>query len=93
MKLTFKLDIQLFASHKGVGSTKNGRDSAGRRLGIKVGDGQFCKAGSIIYRQRGTKILPGVNTKLGKDDTIFTTKDGVVKFERVGKTKKQVSVY
>ena len=93
MKLTFKLDIQLFASHKGVGSTKNGRDSAGRRLGIKVGDGQFCKAGSIIYRQRGTKILPGVNTKLGKDDTIFGTKDGVVKFERVGKTKKQVSVY
>ena len=93
MKLTFKLDIQLFASHKGVGSTKNGRDSAGRRLGIKVGDGQFCKAGSIIYRQRGTKILPGVNTKLGKDDTIFATKDGVVKFEIVGKTKKQVSVY
>lgn len=93
MKLTFKLDIQLFASHKGVGSTKNGRDSAGRRLGIKVGDGQFCKAGSIIYRQRGTKILPGVNTKLGKDDTIFATKDGVVKFGRVGKTKKQVSVY
>ena len=93
MKLTFKLDIQLFASHKGVGSTKNGRDSAGRRLGIKVGDGQFCKAGSIIYRQRGTKILPGVNTKLGKDDTIFATKDGVVKFERVEKTKKQVSVY
>ena len=93
MKLTFKLDIQLFASHKGVGSTKNGRDSAGRRLGIKVGDGQFCKAGSIIYRQRGTKILPGVNTKLGKDDTIFATKDGVVKFERVWKTKKQVSVY
>ena len=93
MKLTFKLDIQLFASHKGVGSTKNGRDSAGRRLGIKVGDGQFCKAGSIIYRQRGTKILPGVNTKLGKDDTIFATKDCVVKFERVGKTKKQVSVY
>ena len=93
MKLTFKLDIQLFASHKGVGSTKNGRDSAGRRLGIKVGDGQFCKAGSIIYRQRGTKILPGVNTKLGKDDTIFATKDGVVKFERAGKTKKQVSVY
>ena len=93
MKLTFKLDIQLFASHKGVGSTKNGRDSAGRRLGIKVGDGQFCKAGSIIYRQRGTKILPGVNTKLGKDDTIFATKDGVVNLERVGKTKKQVSVY
>ena len=81
------------ASSKKKRYTKNGRDSAGRRLGIKVGDGQFCKAGSIIYRQRGTKILPGVNTKLGKDDTIFATKDGVVKFERVGKTKKQVSVY
>ncbi len=93
MKLNFKLNLQLFASHKGVGSTKNGRDSAGRRLGVKVGDGQFCKAGAIIYRQRGTKIYPGVNTKLGKDDTIFATKEGIVKFERVGKNKKRVSVY
>ncbi len=93
MKLNFKLNLQLFASHKGVGSTKNGRDSAGRRLGVKVSDGQVCKAGAIIYRQRGTKIYPGVNTKLGKDDTIFATKAGIVKFERVGKDKKRVSVY
>mgnify|MGYP003415382411 CR=1 FL=1 len=93
MKLTFKLDIQLFASHKGVGSTKNGRDSAGRRLGIKVGDGQFCKAGSIIYRQRGTKIHPGVNVGRGKDDTLFALVDGVVRFERKGRDKKQCSVH
>jgi len=93
MKFNFKLNIQLFASHKGVGSTKNGRDSAGRRLGIKVADGQFCKAGSIIYRQRGTRIYPGVNTRIGKDDTIFSTKDGTVKFERLGRDKKRVSVY
>lgn len=93
MKLNFKLNLQLFASHKGVGSTKNGRDSAGRRLGVKVSDGQVCKAGAIIYKQRGTKIYPGVNTKLGKDDTIFATKAGIVKFERVGKDKKRVSVY
>ena len=93
MKLTFKLDIQLFASHKGVGSTKNGRDSAGRRLGIKVGDGQFCKAGSIIYRQRGTKIHPGENVGRGKDDTLYAKIDGTVKFERMGKDRKKVSVY
>ncbi len=93
MKLTFKLDIQLFASHKGVGSTKNGRDSAGRRLGIKVGDGQFCKAGSIIYRQRGTKIHPGVNVGRGGDDTLFALVDGVLRFERKGRDKKQASVY
>ncbi len=93
MELRFKLDIQLFASHKGVGSTKNGRDSAGRRLGVKVADGQTCKAGAIIYRQRGTRIYPGVNTKKGGDDTIFALKAGVVKFERVGKNRKRVSVY
>ncbi|MGP1414054.1 MAG: 50S ribosomal protein L27 [Bacillales bacterium] len=93
MNLRFKLDIQLFASHKGVGSTKNGRDSAGRRLGSKLGDGQICKAGAIIYRQRGTRIYPGINTKKGSDDTIYATKAGYVKFERVGKTKKRVSVY
>ena len=63
MELRFNLDLQLFASHKGVGSTKNGRDSAGRRLGAKRSDGQLCKAGAIIYRQRGTRIYPGVNTK------------------------------
>jgi large subunit ribosomal protein L27 len=93
MELKFKLDLQMFASHKGVGSTKNGRDSAGRRLGAKLSDGQVCKAGAIIYRQRGTKVYPGVNTKKGGDDTIFATKAGVVKFERVGKDKKRVSVY
>lgn len=93
MKFRFELNIQLFASHKGVGSTKNGRDSAGRRLGSKLGDGQACKAGAIIYRQRGTRVHPGINTKKGSDDTIFATKAGYVKFERVGKDKKRVSVY
>lgn len=91
--MLFKLDLQLFASKKGVGSTKNGRDSESKRLGAKLGDGQFCTAGSIIYRQRGTKILPGVNTKRGGDDTIFATIDGIVKFERVGKNKTRASVY
>ena len=90
--MMFKLNIQLFASKKGVGSTKNGRDSAGRRLGAKVADGQWCHAGSIIYRQRGTKIYPGENTKRGKDDTIFATVSGVVKYERLGKDRKQVRV-
>lgn len=93
MMLRFKLDLQFFASHKGVGSTKNGRDSAGRRLGAKRSDGQVCKAGAIIYRQRGTRIYPGINTKLGKDDTIFALKDGIVKYERLGKNRKRVSVY
>ena len=93
MKLRLELNIQLFASHKGVTSTKNGRDSHAQRLGCKLYDGQLCHAGSIIYRQRGTKIHPGVNTKRGNDDSIFTTVDGIVKFERVGKDKKQVSVY
>ena len=93
MELRFKLDIQLFASHKGVGSTKNGRDSAGRRLGAKRSDGQFCKAGAIIYRQRGTKIFPGNNVGIGSDDTLYAKVSGYVKFERVGKDKKQASVY
>ncbi len=88
-----KLDIQLFAHHKGQGSTSNGRDSAGRRLGAKVADGQTATAGSIIYRQRGTKIFPGVNVKRGSDDTLFATVTGVVKYERVGKDKTQVSCY
>ena len=91
--MLFKLNIQLFASKKGVGSTKNGRDSESKRLGAKLSDGQFCTAGSIIYRQRGTKILPGVNTRRGGDDTIFATIDGIVKFERVGKNKTRASVY
>jgi len=81
------------ASKKGVWYTKNGRDSAGRRLGAKLSDGQFCTAGSIIYRQRGTKVHPGENVGLGKDDTLFSLIDGVVKYERVGKDRKQASVY
>ena len=88
-----KLNIQLFAHHKGQGSTSNGRDSAGRRLGAKVGDGQTATAGSIIYRQRGTKILPGVNVRRGSDDTLYTTVTGVVKYERVGRDKTQASCY
>ena len=91
--MLFKLDLQLFASKKGVGSTKNGRDSHAKRLGAKLSDGQYCTAGSIIYRQRGTKVFPGVNTRRGGDDTIFATIDGIVKFERLGKTKTRVSVY
>ena len=87
------LNLQLFAHVKAQGSTDNGRDSAGRRLGAKRSDGQMVTAGNILYRQRGTKIHPGVNTKRGNDDSIFTTVDGIVKFERVGKDKKQVSVY
>lgn len=93
MKLKFTLNLQLFASKKGVGSTKNGRDSRSKRLGAKKSDGQYATAGSIIYRQRGTKILPGINCLKGGDDTIFTTINGYVKFERVGKTGKRVSVY
>ncbi len=88
-----RLNIQLFAHHKGQGSTSNGRDSAGRRLGAKVADGQTATAGSILYRQRGTKIFPGVNVRRGSDDTLYTTITGVVKYERVGKDKTQVSCY
>ena len=92
MKL-LKLDIQLFAHHKGQGSTSNGRDSIGRRLGAKAADGEFITAGSIIYRQRGTKMFPGVNTRRGNDDSIYSTIDGIVKFERLGRDKKQACVY
>ena len=88
-----KLNIQLFAHKKGGGSTSNGRDSAGRRLGAKLADGQEAKAGNIIYRQRGTKIYPGTNVGMGNDHTLFATADGVVKYERLGRDKKQVSVY
>lgn len=91
--MRFILNIQLFASKKGVSSTKNGRDSESKRLGAKKSDGQFATAGSIIYRQRGTKIYPGVNCRRGGDDTIYTTVDGIVKFERVGKNRKQASCY
>ena len=87
------LNIQLFASKKGVGSTKNGRDSESKRLGAKASDGEFVSAGSILYRQRGTKILPGNNVGRGGDDTLFAKITGIVKFERVGRDKKQVSVY
>lgn len=88
-----KLNIQLFAHKKGGGSSTNGRDSAGRRLGAKLADGQTAKAGAIIYRQRGTKIYPGVNVGIGNDHTLYSKIDGVVKYERLGRDKKQASVY
>ncbi len=88
-----KLNLQLFAHKKGMGSTKNGRDSESKRLGAKRADGQFVKAGNILYRQRGTKIHPGLNVGKGKDDTLFALVDGVVRFERKGRDKKQVSIY
>ena len=88
-----KLNIQRFAHVKAQGSTRNGRDSEGRRLGAKLSDGQTCTAGSIIYRQRGTKIYPGTNVGMGKDHTLYSKIDGVVKFERLGRDKKKVSVY
>lgn len=91
--MLLKLNLQLFASKKGVGSTKNGRDSESKRLGAKLADGQLCHAGSIIYRQRGTKIHPGTNVGKGGDDTLFALVDGIVKYERVGKNSKRVSVY
>lgn len=87
------LNIQYFAHKKGVGSTRNGRDSESKRLGAKRADGQFVLAGNILYRQRGTKIHPGVNVGIGGDDTLFALVDGQVRYERKGKTKKQVSVY
>ena len=88
-----KMELQFFAHKKGVGSTKNGRDSESKRLGAKRADGQFVKAGNILYRQRGTKIHPGLNVGIGGDHTLFATADGIVRFERKGKDKKQVSVY
>ena len=86
------MNLQFFAHKKGGGSTKNGRDSESKRLGAKRADGQFVKAGNILYRQRGTKIHPGVNVGRGKDDTLFALTDGVVRFERKGRDKKQVSI-
>ena len=88
-----KLNIQLFAHKKGQGSTKNGRDSESKRLGAKAADGEYVSGGSIIYRQRGTKIYPGKNVGIGSDDTIYAKVSGYVKFERVGKNRKQASVY
>ena len=87
------LFFRLFAHHKGMGSTKNGRDSNAKRLGAKRADGQEVLAGNILVRQRGTKIHPGNNVGIGSDDTLYALVDGVVRFERVGKDKKQVSVY
>ena len=88
-----RLNIQLFAHKKGVGSTKNGRDSESKRLGVKRADGQFVLAGNILVRQRGTHIHPGNNVGIGSDDTLFAKIDGVVKFERMGKDRKMCSVY
>lgn len=88
-----KLNMQFFAHKKGVGSTKNGRDSASKRLGVKRADGQFVLAGNILVRQRGTHIHPGANVGRGSDDTLFALESGVVRFERVGKDRKKVSIY
>ena len=88
-----KMNLQLFAHKKGMGSTKNGRESQSKRLGAKKGDGQPVLAGNILVRQRGTKIHPGTNVGIGSDDTLLALIDGTVKYERKGKDKKQVSVY
>ena len=89
----FELNLQYFAHKKGVGSTKTGRDSQSTRLGAKRADGQFVKAGNILYRQRGTKIHPGINVGRGGDDTLFALTDGILRFERKGRDKKQACVY
>ncbi|TZE82329.1 50S ribosomal protein L27 [Calorimonas adulescens] len=86
------MDLQLFAHKKGVGSSRNGRDSKAKRLGVKKFDGQFVLAGNILVRQRGTRIYPGKNVGIGRDDTLFALKDGVVKFETKGKDKKYVNI-
>ena len=88
-----RISLQFFAHKKGVGSTKNGRDSESKRLGVKKADGQACVAGNILVRQRGTHIHPGVNVGRGSDDTLFALVDGVLRFERKGRDKKQASVY
>ena len=88
-----KMNLQLFAHNKGMGSTRNGRDSESKRLGPKRADGQLALAGNILVRQRGTKIHPGLNVGIGKDDTLFAKETGIVRFERLGRDKKQVSVY
>ncbi|HEX3029433.1 MAG TPA: 50S ribosomal protein L27 [Clostridia bacterium] len=87
-----KINLQLFAHKKGMGSSRNGRDSESKRLGVKRGDGQFVLAGNILVRQRGTKIHPGDNVGKGSDDTLFAKADGKVKFERMGRDKKKVSI-
>ena len=88
-----KMTLQFFAHKKGVGSTKNGRDSESKRLGPKRADGQFVKAGNILFKQRGTKIHPGVNVGRGNDDSLYALVDGTLRFERKGRDKKQASVY
>lgn len=87
-----KINLQLFAHKKGMGSSRNGRDSESKRLGVKRADGQYVLAGNILVRQRGTKIYPGTNVGKGSDDTLFALSNGKVKFERLGKDKKQVSI-
>ena len=88
-----KINIQLFAHKKGMGSTRNGRDSESKRLGVKRADGQFVLAGNILVKQRGTHIHPGVNVGRGKDDSLFALVDGVLRFERMGRDRKRASVY
>lgn len=88
-----RISMQFFAHKKGVGSTKNGRDSEAQRLGVKRGDGQYVLAGNILVRQRGTHIHPGNNVGIGSDDTLFAKIDGQVRFERLGRDRKRVSVY
>ena len=88
-----RIDLQYFAHKKGMGSTKNGRDSESKRLGAKRADGQFVLAGNILYRQRGTHIHPGNNVGIGSDDTLYALVDGTVRFEKMGKDRKKVSVY
>ena len=88
-----QINVQFFAHKKGSGSTKNGRDSESKRLGAKRADGQFVLAGNILYRQRGTHIHPGTNVGIGSDDTLYALVDGTVKFEKLGKDRKKVSVY
>jgi large subunit ribosomal protein L27 len=87
-----RMNLQLFAHKKGVGSSRNGRDSHSKRLGAKRADGQTVLAGNILYRQRGTRIHPGLNVGIGRDDTLFALVDGVVRFERLGRDKKQCSI-
>ena len=88
-----RISMQFFAHKKGMGSTKNGRDSEAKRLGVKRADGQFVLAGNILVRQRGTHIHPGMNVGIGSDDTLYSKIDGVVRFERMGRDRKKVSVY
>ena len=88
-----KISLQFFAHKKGVGSTKNGRDSESKRLGVKRADGQFVLAGNILVRQRGTHIHPGLNVGIGSDDTLFALVNGTVRFQRLGKDRKQCCVY